>query len=70
MLFVFPPDGRWNSDRMAVEFSVAIGDYEGVVRVGRRVFQSLLLETPTPEKCVEAYQRRRKIRPDGGAMAG
>ena len=27
----------------------------GVVRVPRRVFQRLLSERPTPERCVEAY---------------
>jgi hypothetical protein len=25
------------------------------VRVGRRVFQSLLADAPTPERCLEAY---------------
>jgi hypothetical protein len=35
------------------------GDYEGVVRVSRRVFQHLLAETPTPERCVEAYHLHR-----------
>ena len=38
---------------------VVIGEYEGVVRVPRRVFQSLLLERPTPERCVEAYYLQR-----------
>jgi hypothetical protein len=27
----------------------------GVVRVPRRVFQRLLPERPTPERCIEAY---------------
>ena len=31
----------------------------GVVRVPRRVFQRLLPERPTPERCVEAYYLRR-----------
>jgi hypothetical protein len=31
----------------------------GVVRVPRRVFQSLLPERPTPERCVEAYYLQR-----------
>ena len=39
----------------AVEFGVEIGEYRGVVTVPRRVFQRLLPERPTPEKCVEAY---------------
>jgi hypothetical protein len=59
MFFAFPPDGRWNPERQTVEFSVSIGAYEGVVRVGRRVFQTLLAESPTPERCVEAYHLHR-----------
>jgi Protein of unknown function (DUF1488) len=59
MFFSFPPDGRWNGERQAVEFSVSIGGYEGTVRVGRRVFQTLLTESPTPERCVEAYHLHR-----------
>ena len=34
-------------DRQAVEFGVQIGEYRGVVRVPRRVFQRLLSERPT-----------------------
>jgi Protein of unknown function (DUF1488) len=59
MFFVFPEDARWNAERQAVEFGVEIGEYHGVVRVPRRVFQHLLLERPTPEKCVEAYYLQR-----------
>jgi len=55
MFFTFPEDARWNPDRSAIEFGVEIGEYRGVVRVDRRVFQHLLSETPTPERCVEAY---------------
>ena len=79
MFFRFPPDARWNPDRIAVEFSIGIGEYEGVVRVGRRVFQALLDQAPTPERCLEAYHlhrtrleliaerkvRRRQLTPDG-----
>jgi hypothetical protein len=54
MFFSFPEDARWNADRQAVEFGVEIGEYEGVVRVPRRVFRRLLPERPTPEWCVEA----------------
>jgi hypothetical protein len=36
-----------------------IGEYHGVVRVPRRVFQRLLPERPTPERCVEAYHLQR-----------
>jgi hypothetical protein len=59
MFFGFPPDARWNPDRSTVEFSIGIGEYEGVVRVGRRVFQNLLDQAPTPERCLEAYHVHR-----------
>ena len=74
MFFTFPQDARWNAERQAVEFGVEIDEYRGVVRVPRRVFQRLLPERPTPERCVEAYylQRirfesiaERKLRPAG-----
>jgi hypothetical protein len=38
-----------------VEFEVEVGKYRGVVRVPPHVFQRLLPERPTPERCVEAY---------------
>jgi hypothetical protein len=59
MFFRFPPDARWNSDRNAVEFGIGVGEYEGTVRVSRRVFQILLPEAPTPERCLEAYHLHR-----------
>jgi Protein of unknown function (DUF1488) len=59
MFFTFPEDARWNEERQAVEFGVVIGGYEGMVRVPRRVFQRLLPERPTPERCVEAYYLQR-----------
>jgi hypothetical protein len=55
----FAKDARWNAERPAVEFGVEIGEYHGVVRVPRRVFQRLLPERPTPERCVEAYYLQR-----------
>jgi hypothetical protein len=36
-------------------FRIEIGEYRGVVRVPRRVFQRLLPDRPTPERGVEAY---------------
>ena len=42
-----------------MEFGVEIGEYHGVVRVPRRVFQRLLPERPTPERCVEAHYLQR-----------
>ena len=59
MFFRFPPDARWNAERAVVEFGIGVGEYEGVVRVSRRVFQILLPESPTPERCLEAYHLHR-----------
>ena len=59
MFFRFPPDARWNSERSVVEFGIGVGEYEGVVRVSRRVFQIVLTEAPTPERCLEAYHLHR-----------
>ena len=59
MFFTFPEDAHWNAEWQAVEFGVEIGEYRGVVRVARRVFQRLLPERPTPERCVEAYYLQR-----------
>ena len=59
MFFRFPPDARWNPDWNTVEFSIGVGEYEGVVRVSRRVFQILLLDALTPERCLEAYHLHR-----------
>jgi hypothetical protein len=59
MFFTFPEDAHWNAERQAVEFGVEIGEYRGVVRVPRRVFQRLLPERPSPERCVEAYYLQR-----------
>jgi Protein of unknown function (DUF1488) len=59
MFFRFPPDARWNPERCVVEFGIGVGEYEGVVRVSRRVFQTLLQEAPTPERCVEANHLHR-----------
>jgi hypothetical protein len=41
------------------EFGVEIGEDRGVVRVPRRVFQRLLPERPTPERCMEAFYLQR-----------
>jgi hypothetical protein len=59
VFFAFPEDARWNPDRVAVEFGVEIGEYQGVVRISRRVFQRLLPASPTPERCLEAYHLQR-----------
>jgi hypothetical protein len=57
--FEFPEDARWNADVDAVEFSVILRPYEGTVRIGRRVFQRLLDQSPTPERCMEAFHLQR-----------
>jgi uncharacterized protein DUF1488 len=59
MFFRFPPDARWNPEHSAVEFGIGVSEYEGVVRVSRRVFQILLPEASTPERCLEAYHLHR-----------
>src|SRR4249920_1920311 len=59
MFFTFPEDAQWNADRQAVEFGIELGEYRGVVRVPRRVFQRIFSERPTPERCVEAYYLQR-----------
>jgi hypothetical protein len=59
VFFTFPEDARWNPDRQAVEFGIGVGEYEGVVTVSRRVFQHLLDQLPTPERCIEAFHLQR-----------
>src|ERR1700722_6233360 len=59
LFFEFPEDERWSEDREAVEFSIILGPYEGTVRIGRHVFQQLLGQSPTPERCVEAFHLQR-----------
>ena len=57
--FRFPDDARWNEESDALEFGVGLGEYEGVVRVPRRVLRQLVEGAVTPEKCVEAYHLER-----------
>ena len=61
MFFAFPGQGRWNEEQEALEFDVGIGAYNGVVRVPRAVFRSLLGHAATPSQCVEAYYRERTL---------
>jgi len=63
LFFEFPEDARWNDDRDAVEFSAILRPYEGTVRITRRVFQGLLDQHPTPERCIEAFHLQRTHRP-------
>ena len=57
--FEFPEDARWNDERDCLEFSAILRPYEGTVRIARRVFQGLLDQRPTPERCVEAFHLQR-----------
>ena len=59
MLFRFPENARWNTERQAVEFGVGIGEYEGVVSIPRRVFQRFVDGGVTPERCLETYHLQR-----------
>ncbi len=59
LFFEFPENPSWNDKRDCVEFSVILGLYEGTVRVPRRVFQGLLDQRPTPERCIEAFHLQR-----------
>jgi hypothetical protein len=59
LFFEFPEDACWSEERDAVEFSVILRPYEGTVRIGRRVFQHLLEQSPTPERCMEAFHLQR-----------
>ena len=56
VFFTFPDDALWSDDRDAVEFSVILGQYEGTVRIARRVFQHLL---DPPERCMAAFHLQR-----------
>ena len=59
MFFSFPPDARWNPERDAVEFTVEVGEYRGVVHIRRHVFRRFLDGAVTPERCLEAYHLQR-----------
>ena len=57
--FSFPEDAHWNPQTKAVEFSVAIGGYEGTVRAPAELFRRLLGVRPMPETCLETYHLQR-----------
>jgi hypothetical protein len=59
LFFEFPEDAHWNYERECVEFSVILRPYEGTARIGQRVFQSLIDQRPTPERCMEAFHLQR-----------
>jgi hypothetical protein len=59
LFFQFPEDACWNSRDEAVEFSVVLGPYEGTVRVPKQSFRGLLDQSPTPQRCLEAFHLHR-----------
>src|SRR5438105_8505547 len=59
VFFSFSEDARWDDEWAAVEFTVVLGEYQGTVRVHRRVFQRMLDQSPTPERCLEAFHLQR-----------
>lgn len=59
LFFEFPEDARWNATTETVEFSVILGPYEGTVRIPKRSFQGLLDQSPTPQRCLEAFHLQR-----------
>lgn len=59
LFFEFPEDARWNAERDCVEFSVILRPYRGTTRIARRVFQHLLDQSPTPQRCLEAFHLQR-----------
>jgi hypothetical protein len=58
-MFAFPDQAAWNEAEDAVEFPVHLGEYEGAVFVGRRVFHTLIGVRPSPEQCVEYFHLNR-----------
>lgn len=60
-MFAFPDEAAWNEVEDAVEFPVRLGEYEGRVFVGRRVFHALIGARPTPERCVEWFHLNRTV---------
>ena len=58
-IFTFPDEPEWDDETRAVVFTVKVGEYQGRVSVPRRVFQSLLLESPKPERCIAAFHAER-----------
>ena len=57
----FREDVRWNAERRPWSSGVGIGEYRGVDRVPRRVFQRLLPEWLHPERCVEGHYLQRTL---------
>jgi len=59
MFFTFLKMSGGTTTEVPSSSVLGIGEYEGVVRVPRRVFQHLIAERPTPERCLEGYHLHR-----------
>jgi hypothetical protein len=59
MFFSFPSDARWNPERDAVEFTVGVGEYRGIVHIRRHVFRRFLDGAVTLERCIETHHLQR-----------
>ena len=73
MFFRFPPDARWSPERAVVEFGIGVGEYEGVVRVSRRVFKSCFQRPPRlngASKAITFTGRGSNSSPSGRFAAG
>ena len=57
--FTFLGDACWNAELECVEFSVAIGGYEGTVRAPAELFRRLLGGPATQQKCLETHHLQR-----------
>ena len=53
------PTAHWNPERDALEFTIEIGEYRGVVHIRRHVFRRFLDGAVTPERCLEVYHLQR-----------
>jgi hypothetical protein len=59
MLDVLLLSSGYAMERREIYRRVRDGEYEGVVRSPKRVFQRLLDRSPMPERCLEAYHLHR-----------
>lgn len=57
-IFTFPDEPSWNEERRAVQFTVEIGEYSGIVSIPRTLFQSFV-PAPSEQTCLEAFYRHR-----------
>ncbi|MBV9523559.1 MAG: DUF1488 family protein [Alphaproteobacteria bacterium] len=58
-MFVFPDEARWNEAEDAVEFTVQLGEYEGLAFIGRRVLQAMLGAAMPGDECLRQFHLNR-----------